>query len=1085
MNPITTGHELLVKKLNKVARQKNADVAIYLSQSQDPKKNPLPYLEKIRYAKAAFGPIVKVSRARTVIEVLKELDKDYDNVVMVVGSDRVPEFQQLLNKYNQKDFTFDSVEVVSAGARDPDATDVTGMSASKMREFAREGDLESFRMGLPDKLKRRAEEIFKKVRKGMKLKEDVLPDVPGDQPAQYHKGLKKKTKKSRAAQFARQTKMADDDPRAYRPAPGDKDAETKPSKYTKRYRQMYGEATEIGGTEYEYLELCPAAIERFKKDFEEFGDSEKLRDAIEAVDNYLEIEGMVLDRGYATQADVERITRRIAIAKMKIKEAGLSGHTYHQSHLNKVKGMLNEDLIPMVEQEMACPTATQNVDVNTKNRNLTRRNHMYGPLNVSEPGDYWEKLADKWDTTVEAAKKSTCGVCVAFDISPRMKDCMPGTVSEGAGELGYCWMHHFKCHSKRSCDTWASGGPITKDDKSYEWQEKAFGSQMDEARKKMSPAEKILKRFEKEAGYSLDQSAQFYQAMSDFYKGKRKERPTPSEFGLKEEVGMMIEKQIKGLKKKAEKTGIPYSILKDVYDRGMAAWKTGHRPGATQHQWAFARVNSFITGGKTQKGADKDLWDKVDKRKLKDEYEMSDLNTLLEQYLEEVEGTRVLSEPAVSKAQQQAAGAALAAKRGEIPVSSLVGASKDMYDSMTEKELEDFASTEHEGLPKKVNEQVRGLMQPGTRFTVKNKEYVLDKVKNAVMFGTASDGTTIQVDMYNKMHTVSNIKESDNVSEARKPPFDVKKVDYKAAAKELRDYAKKLPRDHIDRDDMLSVSSQLDALGKRASSGLLARVMRDIQSMDTSPREKIFSVMDNNMSESQTLKQFDEFYLEEKYSWNDVNKALTKANWMRGNPKFISDLAKKFDFRRGNDKKFSDADIKKAFDDYGIKPATQHDIMKNLSEEVDTEKLLAALKKKLSDEGGAAGFEPLKDVAKEMGVDLTPEMLKSMDGIKQHRDGDYILEKLQEARRGRPKKNPEDEESENMIMQLRKVITLRGMKPVEFADGTTAKIDPKDAQLLLNLHQALAKSNMKLALQNMMSRSKRDFDKAVKLATGK
>jgi hypothetical protein len=68
------------------------------------------------------------------------------------------------------------------------------------------------------------------------------------------------------------------------------------------------------------------------------------------------------------------------------------------------------------------------------------------------------------------------------------------------------------------------------------------------------------------------------------------------------------ESETTALQKKAEKTGISYSILKKVFDRGMAAWKTGHRPGASQHQWAYARVNSFIVGGPTQKTTDADLW---------------------------------------------------------------------------------------------------------------------------------------------------------------------------------------------------------------------------------------------------------------------------------------------------------------------------------------------------------------------------------------------------------------------------------------------------------------------------------------------
>jgi hypothetical protein len=75
--------------------------------------------------------------------------------------------------------------------------------------------------------------------------------------------------------------------------------------------------------------------------------------------------------------------------------------------------------------------------------------------------------------------------------------------------------------------------------------------------------------------------------------------------------------QIEGLKKKAKESGISYSILKQVYDRGMDAWKGGHRPGVPPQAWAFARVNSFIVGGKTRKTADADLWDKWKKSSKK------------------------------------------------------------------------------------------------------------------------------------------------------------------------------------------------------------------------------------------------------------------------------------------------------------------------------------------------------------------------------------------------------------------------------------------------------------------------------------
>jgi len=139
--------------------------------------------------------------------------------------------------------------------------------------------------------------------------------------------------------------------------------------------------------------------------------------------------------------------------------------------------------------KMDCPKATQDIEINTENRNATRDDHEYGPLNPSEPSSqYWEGIAKKWNATKEEAMKSRCYNCVAFDISPRMKDCMP-LVDEGLSEkygeeipgfdleeqsleFGYCWMHHFKCLSARTCDTWAGGGPIDEDKTSYKWQKK-------------------------------------------------------------------------------------------------------------------------------------------------------------------------------------------------------------------------------------------------------------------------------------------------------------------------------------------------------------------------------------------------------------------------------------------------------------------------------------------------------------------------------------------------------------------------------------------------------------------------------------
>ena len=150
----------------------------------------------------------------------------------------------------------------------------------------------------------------------------------------------------------------------------------------------------------------------------------------------------------------------------------------HDAMLEKL-GLCCDDCI--TEEELPCPPATKDVKINTKNRDATIKNHNYGPLNVDEPGDYFEKVAKYWKTTEEAAKKSLCGNCVAFDISPRMNECLPGETSDGDGVLGYCHMHHFKCHSARACHTWAKGGPIKSDEKSYDWQSRGQKESVQEA----------------------------------------------------------------------------------------------------------------------------------------------------------------------------------------------------------------------------------------------------------------------------------------------------------------------------------------------------------------------------------------------------------------------------------------------------------------------------------------------------------------------------------------------------------------------------------------------------------------------------
>jgi hypothetical protein len=180
MNPPTIGHEKLLDKLASTAGKN--PYRLYLSQSSDNKKNPLEYKDKIKFVRKMFPRharnILMNNNIKTAIDVAVSLyDEGFRRLVMVVGSDRVREFDALLNTYNGKKarhgfYNFMDIKVVSAGERDPDAEGVEGMSASKMRAAASENDFTTFAQGLPKAFSNAdSKALFNAVRKGMGLKE--------------------------------------------------------------------------------------------------------------------------------------------------------------------------------------------------------------------------------------------------------------------------------------------------------------------------------------------------------------------------------------------------------------------------------------------------------------------------------------------------------------------------------------------------------------------------------------------------------------------------------------------------------------------------------------------------------------------------------------------------------------------------------------------------------------------------------------------------------------------------------------------------------------------------------------------------
>ena len=173
-NPPTVGHAKLMSKVITEAQSNRANHIVYASASIDKRSNPLDVNTKVKFMKKMF-PKNNIKAAggnqRTFIEILKFFNKMYGNIIMIAGSDRVSEFQKLSDKYNGRDYNYKSIKLVSSGERDPDAEGVRGISASKMREMAKNNDYRSFKSGVPNLSDRDSKALFDAVKKGMGISE--------------------------------------------------------------------------------------------------------------------------------------------------------------------------------------------------------------------------------------------------------------------------------------------------------------------------------------------------------------------------------------------------------------------------------------------------------------------------------------------------------------------------------------------------------------------------------------------------------------------------------------------------------------------------------------------------------------------------------------------------------------------------------------------------------------------------------------------------------------------------------------------------------------------------------------------------
>ena len=703
MNPPTIGHEKLADKVASEAKRRGAMPHIYLSHTQNAKKDPLPYNVKIAIAKKAFGKAVTTSSAQNIIQIMQELEKmGHTEVTLIAGSDRVPEFKTLLNKYNGKEYNFKKIEVVSAGERDSDAQGVEGMSASKLRGIAQAGDYDTFAQGMPSKLR---DSDKKKVY-------DTIRSVMGVVNEAFELKLERDKRAKLLVLHVKDTKTGNRSEVRGKPGyevdgydPKDKLHQVldKIGKSANMSDLMNGEKVTINPshpkgkeaiemakeitTEEQLLEDLDPTDEELDEILSELDNEEddlswewdedqlefeldearrpmtvaqrqKRKIQMKRLAPVIQRKKKIAMRKKAGGEQLKKRARRAAILVLKKKAAGAKGGDYNKlSPTEKIAidkmvqkkmgavGKIAKKLMPQIRKKEAerIKALRSSSKINEEFTKFFEQRVAQDPDVDERPGTQPKKYFSG------VRKKSKEARARHFEKGAKMDDNNPAAYKPAPGDAG--------AKTKPSVHT-----------KKFK---QMFGEEVDgkqlvhhgEKTKHFDMCPSALKAFDQNQKDGMSDKPGFHDAVVavDKYLGFekatiKKDKATSADLekmkdlvniakekiedaglkghtyhqihidavqrhmkdvneaferimtGLNEAVEYLEEKQIDALKKKSEKTGIPYGILKQVYNRGMAAWRTGHRPGTTPQQWAFARVNSFATKSKgTWGGADKDL----------------------------------------------------------------------------------------------------------------------------------------------------------------------------------------------------------------------------------------------------------------------------------------------------------------------------------------------------------------------------------------------------------------------------------------------------------------------------------------------
>jgi len=580
-NPPTTGHEKLIDALaREQGKNAGSKMYVYPSKSQNAKKDPLPYAKKVAYMKKMFPKYSKnitVGTPRTAIEVAVELyKKGHKAIVMVVGSDRVAEFDRLLNEYNGVEgkkhgyYGFDNIEVVSAGERDPDSEGVEGMSASKMRAAAAEGDFDSFKTGVPSGFKD-ALKLYNDVRKNMGIREER--DMGEMTDFETLRDMYLTGKLWNVGDIV--------------------EAHGHEGKVINRGTNYLTFVSEDGKVHKTWLHDIVEKERDYKKEYEDYqGKPEQI----------------------ARRSSRNKARRVMGDKAVKGKDVG---HKDNNPMNNDPSNLKNEDPSenrrePRLREKTMQSKQFKNLRIATgksaqiakDSAERSRKRKTYRPEDVNEvrqdpdikdspgtePAKYYAKDAGGKDMSKSTKKDRDAH----FTKGAKMDDDNPAAYKPAPGDSGKKTKP--STHTKKFKQMY--GEKLGKD--------ATAGDYVKDFKKSDAPQFKGKSKEKKQ-----DMAIAAFLDKKDELKSTKKEE--------------VIDEKIAGLVKKAEKSGMPYGILKKVYDRGMAAWRTGHRPGTTPQQWAFARVNSFTTKSSGTWGkADKDLAKQVNSSHHPEEVELDE-----------------------------------------------------------------------------------------------------------------------------------------------------------------------------------------------------------------------------------------------------------------------------------------------------------------------------------------------------------------------------------------------------------------------------------------------------------------------------